>query len=799
MKKKLPLLFLASALLFSACTAPAATPSGEGQQEGGEGQGGGSQSETVSLTDIRLNKHVLTLKAGESQLLVPAFTPVNATNKNVTWTIEDTSVATVSKTGVVRGIAAGQTVVTVKSEDGNLTDDCLISVTDSSSGGGSQGGGSEGGESGGGSEQGGGSEGGESGEDIDLDGYVAIAKAPEGVVLTDWTDEMKAIFNTYLDGNIPPFFWMTNLQVTYDNLDILQVRGDATADCLTRYEALLDADGRFACYIGQDNAGRDHIYGRLLGDLTLVELDGLSANGLFSINFDLTVATYTWPAEGIADLIKEEYESRQTVLPQYEYENARYIIESDVMSNLLIYCMGAPRTAPAEYKALLEEYRWSVVENTEGEYAGHYFAASRDRRVIADFYHDGTGLMIQLTHGEGESYTTWDSCLDAIDDFGEVELRMTSKLSALIPEVPTAELYEISRDVRGGLTITTYKHTDFTQADIFNYGMTAQTNSNGGLQFTMKGNSYWLVDSLNHVFAIELTLGEYVSDTLAVNTIQFTIFDYKVFEGAVVYYGAWPTSQVATIVRNINSKLFVPAYNDEDATYYVFSSYGTTITIELRYQKANALETYKALLEDNGYTVTDIANGYTAIDRNEYAQITVTLVDEEMTIKLEKYTKSDATATKAAFNFETMNQLVDVGNWSEVTWKNGQVTFVAKKGTSSRDIAGGYRDQGQLYNPLRLYKGQQIEITTTSGTLSKLEFYVTDNTDGTHTLAKFALNNLDGATVVGGAFATHNTNINMVRFTANENVTTITITIDGANMKSDEGVLITSLDVLMNA
>ena len=41
MKKKLPLLFLASALLFSACTAPAATPSGEGQQEGGEGQGGG--------------------------------------------------------------------------------------------------------------------------------------------------------------------------------------------------------------------------------------------------------------------------------------------------------------------------------------------------------------------------------------------------------------------------------------------------------------------------------------------------------------------------------------------------------------------------------------------------------------------------------------------------------------------------------------------------------------------------------------------------------------------------------------
>lgn len=53
----------------------------------------------------------------------------NATNKNITWTSNNESVATVSN-GVITGIAEGTATITVKSVDGNYTDTCTVTVTD---------------------------------------------------------------------------------------------------------------------------------------------------------------------------------------------------------------------------------------------------------------------------------------------------------------------------------------------------------------------------------------------------------------------------------------------------------------------------------------------------------------------------------------------------------------------------------------------------------------------------------------------------------------------------------------------
>lgn len=61
--------------------------------------------------------------------LVPVFTPTDATNKAVTYSSATPAVATVNSSGLVTGVSAGTSVITVTTVDGAKTDMVTATIT----------------------------------------------------------------------------------------------------------------------------------------------------------------------------------------------------------------------------------------------------------------------------------------------------------------------------------------------------------------------------------------------------------------------------------------------------------------------------------------------------------------------------------------------------------------------------------------------------------------------------------------------------------------------------------------------
>ncbi|RXZ83146.1 glycosyl hydrolase family protein [Paenibacillaceae bacterium] len=82
----------------------------------------------VSVSGVSLNQTAAQLEVGQNVQLNANVAPSNATNKQVTWAVSNTSVATVNQGGQVTGLAPGTTTVTATTVDGNITADCTVTV-----------------------------------------------------------------------------------------------------------------------------------------------------------------------------------------------------------------------------------------------------------------------------------------------------------------------------------------------------------------------------------------------------------------------------------------------------------------------------------------------------------------------------------------------------------------------------------------------------------------------------------------------------------------------------------------------
>lgn len=98
-----------------------------GGSTGGGSTGGGSVP-YYSVTGVKIDKIAAVVKLGDTVELVAEISPSYATNKSLTWTSDDTNVATVSN-GIVTAKSEGTAVITVRSNDGNKTAKFKIKVT----------------------------------------------------------------------------------------------------------------------------------------------------------------------------------------------------------------------------------------------------------------------------------------------------------------------------------------------------------------------------------------------------------------------------------------------------------------------------------------------------------------------------------------------------------------------------------------------------------------------------------------------------------------------------------------------
>ncbi|MBO5878442.1 MAG: Ig domain-containing protein, partial [Alistipes sp.] len=109
MKKYLLSAFAIVALLFAAC----------GGDDG--------VSTTVPVSGIKLDKSSLSLEIGQKATLTATIAPSDATNKSITWSSANQNIATVNN-GVVSGVAAGETTITAKANDGGYTATVSVKV-----------------------------------------------------------------------------------------------------------------------------------------------------------------------------------------------------------------------------------------------------------------------------------------------------------------------------------------------------------------------------------------------------------------------------------------------------------------------------------------------------------------------------------------------------------------------------------------------------------------------------------------------------------------------------------------------
>ncbi len=83
---------------------------------------------SVPVTGVSVSPTAATITIGGTQQLTPTVSPADATNKSVTYSTNNSTVATVSSSGLITANAVGSATITVTTVDGGFTATCAVTV-----------------------------------------------------------------------------------------------------------------------------------------------------------------------------------------------------------------------------------------------------------------------------------------------------------------------------------------------------------------------------------------------------------------------------------------------------------------------------------------------------------------------------------------------------------------------------------------------------------------------------------------------------------------------------------------------
>lgn len=168
----------------------------------------------VAVTEVKITSTVTEVTVGKTITLKAEVLPADATNKTVTWTSSDNTVATV-KDGVVTGVKAGEATITASA--GGKTDKFKVTVKAAAPSGGETGGetgGSTGGTTGG---ETGGSTGGETGTTTGFENTYWVLEEEVSDV-SDIKITLKNIIYTYIKDSTNGTIYFANIDSAMEEL-----------------------------------------------------------------------------------------------------------------------------------------------------------------------------------------------------------------------------------------------------------------------------------------------------------------------------------------------------------------------------------------------------------------------------------------------------------------------------------------------------------------------------------------------------------------------------------------------------
>jgi uncharacterized protein YjdB len=82
---------------------------------------------SIPVSSVALNKKTLSIQLSQTETLVATVMPLDATNKTIVWSSSNSSIATVSQSGIITPVAVGQTNIIATASNGKA-DTCVVTI-----------------------------------------------------------------------------------------------------------------------------------------------------------------------------------------------------------------------------------------------------------------------------------------------------------------------------------------------------------------------------------------------------------------------------------------------------------------------------------------------------------------------------------------------------------------------------------------------------------------------------------------------------------------------------------------------